>query len=38
MMASEVISLIQPQIFYPSAGILGIPEAWVLHLFGLKTI
>jgi|GEM_PF-3292682 hypothetical protein len=38
MMASEVISPTQPQIFHPSAGILGIPEAIILHLFGLETV
>jgi hypothetical protein len=38
MGATEAISPIQPQIFQASAGILGIPEAIILHLFGLKTI
>jgi hypothetical protein len=38
MMALEVISQIQLQIFPPSAGIVGIPEARVLHFLWPKKI
>jgi hypothetical protein len=38
MGASEVDPQINPTIFSQNAGILSIPEAILLKLFGLKTI